>query len=64
MIFGFFIMNGLPRYHRPLFWVDRFERATRDGFFLFVETADASAADEARSLLERLQADHIDEVPG
>jgi hypothetical protein len=63
MVFGFFIMNGLPRYHRDLFWVDRFERATRDGFFLFIGTGDESALGEARRLLERLQADHGDEVP-
>lgn len=63
MVGGFFVLNRLPRYHHPLFWVDRFERATRDGFFLFVPTADAEAVDEGHKLLARLGAISVDEVP-
>lgn len=63
MVAGFFILNRLPRFHQPLFWVDRFERATRDGFFLFVATPDEDALRAARSLLLKLKADSIDEVP-
>lgn len=64
MVAGFFVLNRLPRYHHPLFWVDRFEHATRDLLFLFVPTADAEAMRGARDLLERLQPASLDEVPG
>ena len=63
MVAGFFILNCLPRYHHPLFWVNRFERATRDGFFLFVPVADDAALDEAHRLLAQLGAVSVDEVP-
>lgn len=63
MIFGLFVTSGLPRYHHPLFYVDRFERATRDGFFLFVPTDQEDALNDARALLERLGAKTIDAVP-
>ena len=66
MVFGLFVLNRLPRYNHPLFDIDRFERATRDGFFLFVaiDDEDEKAAQEARALLERLGAKSIDEVRG
>jgi hypothetical protein len=63
MVAGFFIFNRLPRYHHPLFWVKRFERVTRDGFFLFVPTADDGALGEAHHLLAQLGAVSVDEVP-
>jgi len=34
------ILAGLPRYHHPLFTVERFRRATDDGFFIAVEATD------------------------
>jgi hypothetical protein len=61
MVVGFFILNRLPRYHRPLFAIPAFEHATRDGFFLFVPTPDADALGEARELLGG--ADGIAEIP-
>lgn len=66
MVFGLFVLNRLPRYNHPLFDIDRFERATRDGFFLFVAIDDENeeAAHDARALLERLGANSIDEVRG
>lgn len=63
MVAGFFILNRLPRYHHPLFWVDRFERATRDGFFLFVPAEDDEALGEAHRLLAELGAVSVDQVP-
>lgn len=63
IVTGFFALNRLPRYHHPLFWVDRFERATRDGFFLFVPTADAETVEAARVLFARLAPESLDEVP-
>lgn len=58
---GFFILNRLPRYHQPLFEVARFERATDDGFFLYVPVAAGTLA-RRRALLRRLGARSIDEV--
>jgi hypothetical protein len=63
MVIGFFALNRLPRYHHPLFWVDRFEHATRDGFFLYIPAGDTAAVDRAKALLDRLGADSVDEVP-
>jgi hypothetical protein len=63
IVLGFFALNRLPRFHHPLFWVPRFERATRDGFFLFVPTADDAVLQEASALLARLGANSVDEVP-
>ena len=38
-------MNGLPRWHHPIFNWDRFARATNDGFFLAIEARDVTPAD-------------------
>src|SRR5205807_7851426 len=38
--FANLIMNGLPRWHHPIFNWDRFARATNDGFFLAIEARD------------------------
>ena len=38
--FANLIMNGLPRWHHPIFNWDRFSRVTNDGFFLAIEARD------------------------
>jgi hypothetical protein len=63
IVAGLLVLNRLPRYHHPLFWVDRFERVTRDAFFLFVPTDDEKALGQARALFARLGAVSVDEVP-
>lgn len=40
--FGMLILNRLPRFSNPLFSNERFRRVTNDGFFLMIETGDAS----------------------
>jgi hypothetical protein len=37
---GQFALNGLPRFHHPLFGMENFKRATDDRFFLYVERHD------------------------
>ncbi|HAM72775.1 MAG TPA: DUF3341 domain-containing protein [Verrucomicrobiales bacterium] len=60
---GMFILNKLPRHYNPLFKVERFSRATHDGFFLFVETSDPKYSDiETRKLLESTGTRQIEEV--
>lgn len=51
--FAVLIMNGLPRWHHPIFNWERFSRATNDGFFLVIEARDPRFTEiEARELLE------------
>ena len=58
---GMFAMNGLPMLYRPVFNVDRFgERASRDGFFLTVESSDDRYDEaETKSFLEGLGAKQV-----
>jgi hypothetical protein len=58
--FAWQIMNGLPRWHHPIFNWERFGRVTNDGFFLAIEARDPRFTEmEARELLERSGGEHI-----
>lgn len=58
--FGMIILNGLPRWHHPIFNWDRFKKVTNDGFFLAIEATDPRFDKEStRVLLEGLGARHI-----
>ena len=49
-------LNGLPKPNHPVFNVPKFERETRDGFFLCIESTDPKfEAVETRRFLETLQ---------
>ena len=37
---GMLALNGLPRFHHPLFRSERFRRATADRFFISIEASD------------------------
>lgn len=39
---GMLALNGLPRPYNPLFYSDRFRRATDDGFFLHIAASDST----------------------
>lgn len=39
-VIGLWILNGLPMPYHPVFNVEGFERASQDGFFLCIESAD------------------------
>lgn len=54
-VLGMLAWNGLPMPYHPVFNVDRFERASSEGFFLGVGSPDPRFdRDETRSLLESL----------
>jgi len=58
--FAMLIMNGLPRWHHPIFNWDRFSRATNDSFFLVIEARDPRFTEqEAVQLLEESGGLHI-----
>jgi hypothetical protein len=58
--FSLLIMNGLPRWHHPVFNWDRFTRVTNDGFFLIIEARDPRFTEmEARELLEQSGGEHV-----
>lgn len=62
-VFGMFFLNGLPRLNNPLFEVERFKKATDDGFFLCIEANDSKFQEDlVRQLLHDAGATYIEEV--
>ncbi len=62
-VFGMFFLNKLPRLHHPLFNVERFKKASDDGFFICVEAEDDIFAEEkVTTLLRDSGATHIETV--
>jgi hypothetical protein len=56
-------LNGLPSPYHPIFNVPRFALATREKFFLIVETKDPNFDyDKTRGLLEGLDAQEVFDV--
>jgi Protein of unknown function (DUF3341) len=63
-VFGMLFLNGLPSPYHPVFNVPRFALATREKFFLLVESADPNYDyDKTRSFMEGLQAQGVFDVP-
>lgn len=59
-VIGMLMLNGLPRWHHPMFNWDRFAEVSADGFFLAIESRDPSFDErETRELLESVGARHI-----
>ncbi len=62
-VLGMLALNGLPQPYHPVFNVPGFERASRDRFFLCIESADPRfQAGETAQFLRNLGAQRVTEV--
>lgn len=62
-ILGLFGLSGLPMPYHPVFNVDRFEQASRNRFFLCIESSDPKFDREAtHTFLQTLDPVHVSEV--
>jgi Protein of unknown function (DUF3341) len=62
-VFGMLFLNGLPRPYHPVFNVERFALATREKFFLIIESEDPKFDyDETRKFMETLNAQEVFDV--
>jgi len=59
--FGMLILNNLPMHYHPLHASDRFRRATSDGFFISIESADPQFdVEKTQRLLNGAGAVHVE----
>ncbi|HET9063205.1 MAG TPA: DUF3341 domain-containing protein [Candidatus Binatia bacterium] len=62
-VFGMLALNGLPQPHHPVFNAPNFAMASKDRFFLVIETADLLFdAVKTRTFLEGLETRQVSEV--
>jgi len=62
-VLGMIILNGLPQPYHPAFNVPRFERASRDKFFLLIESADPKFdKQQTTDFLKGLNAAEVNDV--
>ncbi|MFG0288519.1 MAG: quinol:electron acceptor oxidoreductase subunit ActD [Rhodopirellula sp. JB044] len=61
--FGMWALNGLPKFSNPMFTSPRFDRATDDTFFLYLDAKDKRFDEEgAKALLGDLGGEYIEPV--
>jgi hypothetical protein len=62
-VFGMLLLNGLPQPYHPVFNVPRFALATREKFFLIIETKDPEFDyEKTRSFMESLNPQEVFDV--
>ena len=62
-VFGMLFLNGLPRPYHPVFNVPRFALATREKFFLVIETDDSEFEyEKTKSFLQSLSPQEVFDV--
>jgi ActD protein len=62
-VIGMIVLNQLPMPYHPVFNVPRFERASRDKFFLLVEASDPKFdRQRTRDFLKGLEASEVNDV--
>jgi Protein of unknown function (DUF3341) len=62
--FGMWALNGLPKLFHPIFNVERFAAASRNRFFLCIESSDPQfELHSVRAFLMSLEPQSIEEVP-
>jgi hypothetical protein len=63
-VIGMIVMNGLPMPYHPVFNVPRFAHATRDGFFLCIQSKDPNFDRQAaHEFLTRMNPREVNDVP-
>lgn len=62
-VIGMFALNGLPRFHHPLFNWSRFAKVSDDKFFIVIEARDPQFSEtKTAALLESIGGKHITPV--
>lgn len=62
-VFGMILLNGLPQPYHPVFNVPRFALATREKFFLLIETKDSKFNyDDTKSFMQSLNPQEVFDV--
>lgn len=62
-VFGMILLNGLPQPYHPVFNVPRFALASREKFFLLIETKDAKFDyDETKRFMQNLNPQEVFDV--
>src|SRR5262245_20985284 len=63
-VIGLLLLNNLPMPYHPVFNIERFARASRDGFFLCIEARDPQfELDKTKAFLESLGPREVYDVP-
>lgn len=60
-VFGMFHFNRLPRYHHPVFYSNRFEKFSDDGFFISIEVEDQNFDPvKSKQFLQSIGSKHVE----